>query len=178
VTKGCAAGPSQPAAVHFLSERARLAPCRHPAHGGVVDGATGGLVVPDVGVPTVGDGLVGAVVVGATVVVLVVGVLVVGVTVDGEGLGVEVGEAAEVVGAGVLGADDGVVPCTGVTRLGVLTWRPVSRRTIASAATAVTATALPVAIPAANARRSRRYSVRRRSRSQAGRAARRAAQLL
>src|SRR5271166_3200643 len=49
---------------------------------------------------------------------------------------------------------------------------------MAAMATATTATAPPVAAPAANARRSRRYSVVRRSRSQAGSAARRAAQLL
>ncbi|HYB86109.1 MAG TPA: glycosyltransferase, partial [Streptosporangiaceae bacterium] len=67
---------------------------------------------------------------------------------------------------------------TGPTRLGPVPRRPVSMSTIASAATVVTATALPVASPAAKARRSRRYSVRRRSRSQAGSAARRAAQLL
>ena len=55
---------------------------------------------------------------------------------------------------------------------------PVNSRARAATTTPRTATAPPVATPAANERRSRRYSVVRRSRSQAGSAARRAAQLL
>ena len=78
---------------------------------------------------------------------------------------------------GVAGAE--VVPCAGPTRFGPCTgWWPVNSRATAAMATPRTATAPPVATPAANERRSRRYSVVRRSRSQAGSAARRAAQLL
>src|ERR1700689_4023224 len=71
------------------------------------------------------------------------------------------------------------VPWAGPTRLGGWTaWLPVKRRAMAAIATPRTATAPPVATPAAKEWRSRRYSVRRRSRRSAGRAARRAAQLL
>ena len=52
----------------------------------------------------------------------------------------------------------------------------VSTATVITAQSAVTSP--PVAAPMAKARCSRRYSVRRRSRSQGGREARRAAQLL
>jgi hypothetical protein len=117
------------------------------------------------------------------------------VELDGEGLGDAVAEVVgmsddaggdevgEVVADGVLeGERDGVagvdVPWAGPTRFGVCTACPVKSRARAAIAMPSTATAPPVAIPAANARRSRRYSVRRRSRSQAGSAARRAAQLL
>ena len=81
-------------------------------------------------------------------------------------------------GDGVDGAVVAGVPRAGPTRLGPVTWWPPSISAIASAATRASATAPPVAIPAANVRRSRRYSVRRRSRSWAGSAARRAARLL
>ena len=82
----------------------------------------------------------------------------------GLGVGVLVGVAAGVLdvlvlGVLVLGAgDDGGAPRAGPTRLGPCTgWRlPVKSSTIASANTPATATAPPVAIPAANARRSRR----------------------
>jgi hypothetical protein len=117
-----------------------------------------------IGVVEVGDGLwVGVVVVG-------VGVGVVAVVV-----------AVVVLGVGEDGADgDDRAPCAPPTRLGPCTWwrLPGNLSAIASTATPATATAPPMAIPAANALRSRRSSVRRRSRSQLGSAARRAAQLL
>ena len=105
-----------------------------------------------------------------------VGVLVVG-EIDGDVVGVVVADG-EVDGErdGVAGAE---LPRAGPTRSGGCTagW-PVYSRARAAMATPRTATAPPVATPAANERRSRRNSVVRRSRSQAGSAARRAAQLL
>src|SRR5271165_847650 len=102
------------------------------------------------------------------------------VLVLGLGLGVGVALADGLVEGerdGVAGAE--VVPCAGPTRFGPCTgWWPVNSSARAAMATPRTATAPPVATPAANERRSRRYSVVRRSRSQAGSAARRAAQLL
>ena len=78
---------------------------------------------------------------------------------------------------GAAGAE--LVPCAGPTKSGDCAGgRPVKSRARAAMATPRTATAPPVATPAANERRSRRYSVVRRSRSQPGSAARRAAQLL
>ena len=85
------------------------------------------------------------------------------------GVGVVEGAGVDVVAGG-----DWIGP----TRLGPVLRRPVSISAIASPATAPTAITPPVAMPAAKAWRSRRYSVWRRSRSQAGSAARRAAQLL
>ena len=77
---------------------------------------------------------------------------------DGEVEGVVDGVAGA---AGVVG-----LPWAGETRFGVCTcWWPVNSRTTAAITTPSTATAPPVATPAANARRSRRYSVARRSRS-------------
>ena len=67
---------------------------------------------------------------------------------------------------------------TGRTKPGPVMWRPVSISAIAVAATTPTTIAPPIETPVANAWRSRRYSVLRRSRSQAGSAARREAQLL
>src|SRR5690348_9912026 len=105
-----------------------------------------------------------------------VGELVVG-DADGGVVGVVVADG-EVDGErdGDAGAE---VPRAGPTRFGVCAgaW-PVNRRARAAMATPSTATASPVATPAANVRRSRRYSVVRRSRSQDGSAARRAARLL
>jgi hypothetical protein len=123
-----------------------------------------------------GDELwVGVVVVGVGVGVVVVPV---GVVAVGVGMAVGVREDGAVGEAGAAG--DERAPWAGPKRLGPCTgWRlPVNKSAIARAATPATATAPPVATPAANARRSRLYSVRRRSRSQPGRAARRAAQLL
>jgi hypothetical protein len=96
-------------------------------------------------------------------VVVVVGVgLGVGV-VDGEGdaVGVVVGV---VDGEGEwVGVAEEEVPWAGPTRLGGWTaWLPVKRRAMAAIATPRTATAPPVATPAAKEWRSRRYSVRRR----------------
>src|SRR5271165_1543469 len=88
----------------------------------------------------------------------------------GLGLGVGVALADGLVEGerdGVAGAE--VVPCAGPTRFGPCTgWWPVNSSARAAMATPRTATAPPVATPAANERRSRRYSVVRRSRSQAG----------
>ena len=98
---------------------------------------------------------------------------------DGDGDGDELGDVVadgEVDGLlegeldGLAGAE---LPWAGPTRFGVWTcWWPVNSRATAAMATPTTATAPPVATPAANERRSRRYSVRRRSRSEAGSAAR------
>ncbi len=96
---------------------------------------------------------------------------VVGVPV-GDALGEGLGEPAGVAGArpdGVARAvPAGVWPWAGPTRSGVCTrWRLGARkRNMAAATTPSTATTPPVAAPAAKARRSRRYSVCRRSRSQ------------
>ena len=140
--------------------------------------AEGDVVGVAVGDVEVGDGLwVGVVVVGVGVGVVVAGA---GVLVAGVGV-VVLGVGMVVLGVGEAGADgDDRPPWAPPTRLGPCAWwpLPVNMSAIASTATPATATAPPVAIPAANARRSRRYSVRRRSRSQPGNAARRAAQLL
>ncbi len=83
--------------------------------------------------------------------------------------------------AGDDAGDEGLAvlpPWAGPSRSGDCAWWPVKNSAIAAAATPRTATAPPVATPAANVCRSRAYSVRRRSRSQAGSVARRAAQLL
>ena len=117
-------------------------------------------VAEGVGVGEV-DGEVLGLVVG-----LVVGVALADGEVEGERVGVALWVGAE-------------LPWAGPTRFGVWTagWL-VNSRAMAAMAMPRTATAPPVATPAANERRSRRYSVDRRSRSQAGSAARRAAQLL
>lgn len=115
-----------------------------------VTGARGG----DAGV-AVAVGVAVGVVVGLGVVVGdVVGLgLVVG---DVLGLGLVVGDA---VGVGeVVGVVAGVVAaggCTGRTRLGPVKWRPMSIRPIVSAATMVTAIALPTETRVAKVRRSR-----------------------
>ena len=77
-------------------------------------------------------------------------------------------------------AGDELAPWAGPTRLGDGTGWRLGQSSSAAAATTTpaTTTAPPVAAPAANARRSRRFSVRLRSRSHAGRVARWAAQLL
>ncbi len=106
-----------------------------------------------------------------------VDVLVVGEA-DGDVVGVVVADGeADGERDGDAGAE--LLPRAGPTRFGVCAggW-PVNSKARAAMATPRTATAPPVATPAANARRSRRYSVVLRSRSQAGSAARRAAQLL
>jgi hypothetical protein len=81
-------------------------------------------------------------------------------------------------GCGLAGAD--VVLWAGPMRLGDSTGWRLGQSSSAAAATITpaTTTAPPVAAPAAKARRSRRFSVRLRSRSHAGRVARCAAQLL
>src|SRR6266480_3381336 len=102
-------------------------------------------------------------------------------------VGVGVGDGDDVVGVGVADWDEAGVldgaagweePWAGPTRSGGWTGLSVRSRARAATTTPTTATAPPVATPAANERRSRRYSVVRRSRSQAGSAAFRAAQLL
>ena len=117
---------------------------------------------------TVGETVVECVTLGVADVGETVGVVVaVGVT-DGVGvaLGVAVGvDVAVVEGAGVDTVTDG--DWIGPTRLGPVSRRPVSIIAIASPATAVTAITPPVAMPAAKAWRSRRYSVSRRRRSAA-----------
>ena len=146
-----------------------------PVGVGEADGAATGTVDEPVGLGEA-DEVAEEVGLGVAV-VLGVEVVVVGEA-DGEDVEVAVadGEVEGVVDevAGAAGP-----PWAGATRFGVCTcWWPVNSRTTAAIATPSTATAPPVATPAANARRSRRYSVARRSRSLAGRAARRAAQLL
>ena len=123
-----------------------------------------GVTVTVVGVADVGE-IVG-VVVGVGVTVGVVGTA--GV-VDGGGIGVTDGVGVDVVTDG---------DWIGRTRLDPGMRRPVSISAIARAAMTLTAVAPPVERPAAKTWRSRRYSVSRRSRSLAGSAARRAAQLL
>src|SRR5215470_7871353 len=126
------------------------------------------------------DGVAGGVDAGGDVALGVgetdgVGDTVVGV---GEGVvGVGVGVAL-CVGRGLAG--DELVPWAGPTRLGDRTglWLGHSSSAAAATTTPATTTAPPVAAPAAKARRSRRFSVRLRSRSHSGRAARCAAQLL
>lgn len=128
-------------------------------------------------VPGPGDGLVLGVTVGLGVSV--------GVS-DGDGLGgVDVDGDGDGVGDVELGDGDGeglteMVVCAGTTRSGVCTGCRLgaSMRTSAAMIMAATAIALPAAAPAAKARLSRRYSVRRRSRSHVGSDARCAAQLL
>src|SRR5215831_19839542 len=131
---------------------------------GAADGVTGGV---DAGVD-------GALVVGETD---GLGDTVVGVGDGVVGVGVGVGEAL-CVGLGLAGAE--LAPWAGPTRLGDRTglWLGHSSSAAAATTTPATTTAPPVAAPAAKARRSRRLSVRRRSRSHAGRVARCAAQLL
>ena len=104
-------------------------------------------------------------------VAVVLGVRVVVVVGEADGEGVEVAVADGEVEGVVDGVVDGVagaagatgLPWAGATRFGVCTcWWPVYSRTTAAIATPSTATAPPVATPAANARRSRRsrrYSV-------------------
>jgi hypothetical protein len=96
------------------------------------------------------------------------------------GLGDGVGELVDGDGDGDRWAGADRVPWAGPTRLGGCTgWRlGANSSATAAIAAAATATTPPVAAPAANARRSRRFSVRRRSRSHLGRVARWAAQLL
>ena len=106
---------------------------------------------------------------GAGVVVVTAGVT------DGVGVARDVGVGV-VEGAGVDDVAGG--DWTGPTRLGPVLRRPVSNSAIASPTTVPTAITPPAAMPVAKACRSRRYSVARRSRSQSGSAARRAAQLL
>ena len=94
------------------------------------------------------------------------------------GLVVGEGDGDDVVGVGEAeGEDDGeldglagaeVWPWAGPTKSGGWTGWPVNSRARAAITTPRTTTAPPVATPAANERRSRRYSVVRRSRSQAG----------
>src|SRR5207342_1309474 len=81
-------------------------------------------------------------------------------------------------GDGLAGVE--LAPWAGPTRSGDCTgwWLGQSSSAAAATTTPATTTAPPVAAPAAKARRSRRFSVRLRSRSQAGRVARCAAQLL
>ena len=131
---------------------------------GTADGVAGGV---DAGV----DGALG---VGETD---GVGEIVVGVGDGVVGDGVGVGDA-ECDGFGLAGAE--LAPWAGPTRLGDCTglWLGQSSSAAAATTTPATTTAPPVAAPAAKARRSRRFSVRRRSRSHAGRVARCAAQLL
>jgi len=131
---------------------------------GTTDGVDGGVDAGVDGAPDVGetDGL------GDTVVGLGDGVV-------GDGVGV--GDAV----CDCFGwAGDELVPWAGPTRLGDRTglWLGQSSSAAAATTTPATTTAPPVAAPAAKARRSRRFSVRRRSRSHAGRVARCAAQLL
>src|SRR6516164_2462594 len=127
---------------------------------GTTDGVAGGVDAGVDGTPDVGatDGL------GDTVVGVGDGVV-------GDGVGVALCD-----GFGWAGA---LVPWAGPTRLGDRTglWLGQSSSAAAATTTPATTTAPPVAAPAANARRSRRFSVRRRSRSHAGRVARCAAQL-
>src|ERR1035437_2224807 len=158
--------------------RGSVASARNPVpHAGGVAGADedGGVL----GEVTAGETVAEDVVVGVLGTVGVTGVVVAVGVADGVGvaLGVVVGvDVGAVEGAGVdvvAGGD-----WTGPTRLGPVLRRPVSISAIASATTAPTAIAPPVAMPAAKEWCSRRYSVSRRSRSQAGSAARRAAQLL
>src|SRR5215475_2034175 len=95
----------------------------------------------------------------------------------GAGDGVEGVGVALLDGDGLAGAE--LAPWAGPTRLGDCTWwLGQNINATAAATTPATTTAPPVAAPAAKARRSRRFSVRRRSRSHAGRVARCAAQLL
>src|SRR5215470_8197575 len=128
---------------------------------GAADGVAGGV---DAGVD-------GALVVGETD---GLGDTVVGVGDGVVGEGVGVGDAL-CVGRGLAG--DELVPWAGPTRLGDRTglWLGHSSSAAAATTTPATTTAPPVAAPAAKARR---FSVRRRSRSHAGRVARCAAQLL
>jgi len=82
---------------------------------------------------------------------------------DGEELGLGLGVEVVLADGVAEGERDGVVgaelPWAGPTRFGVWTagW-PVNSRAMAAITTARTAMAPPVATPAANARRSRRYS--------------------
>lgn len=127
--------------------------------GGVLGEMTVGVTVAEgvavavvaVGVAGVGETVGVVVAVGVTVGVVVgVGVTVGVVVAVGVAVGVDV-EVADGVGAGVVAAGD----WSGPTRLGPVMWRPVSISAIASAATATTAITPPVAMPAANAWRSR-----------------------
>ena len=145
--------------------------------GAVLDGVTVGDGEPVGLTVAVGD-MVGVPVTVGVVVTLgdTVGEVVgVGIAV-GVAVGVEVTGVGVLDGAGVVVVTDG--DWIGRMRLGPGIRRPVSISAIAAAATTPTAIAPPVETPVAKACRSRRYSVSRRSRSQAGSAARRAAQLL